>query len=135
MRALLVPIGDEWYAYELASVREVVPRPVLTALPEAPPAVLGVFNLRGEVVPALDTAALLGLGGLGAAAYVAVVDTDGGPAGLAASGSPRAAELGDPAGPGELPGTLGRYTVDGGVATLVDPLALATAERIGGAAP
>ena len=36
--------------------------PPLTRLVTAPPMVLGLFNLRGEIVPLLDTAALLGVG-------------------------------------------------------------------------
>ena len=41
-------------------VREVVAAPTLTRLVTAPSIVLGLFNLRGEIVALLDTAALLG---------------------------------------------------------------------------
>ncbi len=54
-------IGDLSYAVEIARVREIVrPLPVV-ALPHAPPAVVGVADHRGEVVPVLDLRRRLGL--------------------------------------------------------------------------
>jgi CheW-like domain len=126
-RALLLPVLAEWYAIELASVREVLRRPAITPLPGAPPTVLGVLNVRGEVVPALDTAALVGLGALDAVPYVAVVDTTAGPGALGAGGEPRTAVLDRPAGAPEGPCAIGRYAVGELVATLVDVDALAVA--------
>lgn len=121
MQALLLPLGEDWYALELDAVREVVPAPVITPVPRSPATVLGVFNLRGEVVPVFDTAALLGLGRLGVAAQVTVVDATGGPAGLASDGLPVRAALDEPAGPSELTCAIGRFALPGGgVATLLD---------------
>jgi len=120
MQALLLPVGEDWYALELDAVREVVPRPVVTPVPRAPAGVLGVLNLRGEVVPVLDTARLLGVGHAAAAAHVAVAETARGPAALAADGLPVRVTLGDPAGAAELPAGLARFTVGDGVATLLD---------------
>jgi purine-binding chemotaxis protein CheW len=127
MRALLLPLGAEWYAVELATVREVLRRPEITPLPGAPPTVLGVLNVRGEVVPALDTAALLELGALDAAPFVAVLDTVAGPGALGAAGEPRTAILERPAGEAEGPCATGRYAVDGLVVTLLDVEALLAA--------
>ena len=62
VRALLMPVGPDWYAIATESVREVVARPMLTAVPTGPDALVGLFNLRGEIVPLFDTAALLGIG-------------------------------------------------------------------------
>lgn len=54
-------IGDLSYAVEIARVREIVrPLPVV-ALPHAPPAVVGVADHRGEVIPVLDVRRRLGL--------------------------------------------------------------------------
>jgi len=75
---LLVPVGADWYALDMASVREVVAFPLLTRVPTAPAALLGLFNLRGEIVPLFDTAALLDAGRMaGVASFAVVVLTDG----------------------------------------------------------
>jgi purine-binding chemotaxis protein CheW len=122
VQALLVPVHDEWYAIELTRVREVVPAPAPTPLPGAPDALLGIFNLRGEVVPLFDTALLLGLPPGDAGDRVAVADTDRGPAGLLMHGRPDLVDLADEAGVPARRGAIGRYAFDGGrrVATLVD---------------
>ena len=120
MQALLIPLGDDWYALELTSVREVLPLPPLTPAPAAPPALHGLFNLRGTVLPLLDTALLLGLDPP-PPRYAVVAETANGPTGLTAGAMPHTAVLGDPAGPAELPATIARFATDGGaVATLLD---------------
>jgi purine-binding chemotaxis protein CheW len=95
MQALLVPLHGDWYAIELTRVREVVPAPVVTPLPGAPPALTGVFNLRGDVVPLFDTAALLGLAPGDSADQIVVADTAGGAVGLLAHGRPEGGDLDD----------------------------------------
>ena len=120
MRALLLPVGDDLYAIELTQVREVVPAPVVTPIPSAPVGVHGVFNLRGQVVPLLDTAALLGVGGGAPVDHVAVAMTDLGLAGLAVEAVPSQVDLGARAGDSELEHGVGRFALDGSLATLVD---------------
>src|SRR5690606_34436314 len=51
---LHVRIERTYAAFELAAVREVVPAAELTPLPEAPPWVLGMLNLRGSTLPVVD---------------------------------------------------------------------------------
>jgi purine-binding chemotaxis protein CheW len=124
VQALLIDVGGDWYALGLASVREVLPVPELTPAPGGPPALRGLFNLRGTVLPLLDTGSLLGLE-RSPAAYAVVVDTGTGPAGLTAGAMPRTARLEEPAGAGELPGTVARFSTDAvPVATLLDVDAL-----------
>ena len=124
MQALLIPVDGDWYALELATVREVLPRPPLTPVPGAPPALQGLFNLRGTIVPLLDTAALLGVASA-PAPFAVVADSADGPAALTATATPLTARLEEPAGPGELPATIARFATDGGtVATLLDVDAL-----------
>lgn len=53
--------GPERYAIDAESVAEVVPFSTATPLPESPPEVLGLINLRGEFLTALDLARLLGI--------------------------------------------------------------------------
>ena len=129
MEALLIPVASDRYALELRTVREVLATPELTPLPGAPAAVCGLFNLRGTIVPLLDTSLLLGLGRMDPR-YVAVADTAEGPAALSAGAMPTTARLEDLAGPAELPGAVARFaTADGGVATLLDLDALLEALR------
>jgi len=120
MQALVLPLHADLYALDLTAVREVVRDPEVTPLPGAPPTLLGVFNLRGEVVPLFDTARLLGLESAPPADQVTVADTSGGLAGLISHGRPHRRGLGASAGPGELPAALGRYEIEGEVATLLD---------------
>jgi purine-binding chemotaxis protein CheW len=129
VQALLLPVGADRYALELAGVHEVVRAPVLTPLPGAPRAALGVMNLRGDVVPVLDTAALLGVGRLAAAPFAVVAAAEAGLAALAADGEPATVVLDGPAGPAELPAALGRFAVDGAIVTLLDLGAVLAPER------
>lgn len=55
-------IGDQEFAIDIASVREIRGWTPETALPHAPGFVRGVINLRGHVLPILDLASRLGLG-------------------------------------------------------------------------
>ena len=128
---IVLPVGSDLYAVPIEWVREVVAAPLTTALATSPPLVLGLINLRGEIVPLLDTAVLLGLGTIAGAAFAAVLDTGHGPAGLATTGLPQRAVLGAPTGPSELPGTAGTYQLARSVAVLLDPAALLSPARLG----
>jgi chemotaxis signal transduction protein len=132
IRVVVLPVGPDSYAVPIESLREVVAAPALTGLVTAPSLVLGLVNLRGEIVPLLDTAALLGVGALSNVAFAAVLRTPAGLAALATTGLPQPAVLGAPAGPSELPGTVGAYQVESGVTVLLDPEAVLTPERLGG---
>lgn len=125
MQALLLSVGADRYALALTDVCEVVRAPEITPLPGAPAAALGVMNLRGDVVPVLDVAALLGTGSGGAdAPFAAVAGTDAGLAALATDAEPTTLELFGTAGRAELPAAKGRYVVADGVVTLLDVGAL-----------
>ena len=58
MLFLLFQLGNDRYALEASRVVEVVPLLTLKAFPEAPKGVAGVFNYRGQPVPAVDLCAL-----------------------------------------------------------------------------
>lgn len=130
MHTVLLPVGEDLYALPLGWVREVITVPPVTRLVTAPPTVLGLFNLRGEIVPMLDTAALLGVGQLGTATFCVVVNCPQGPLGLATTGCPKAAVLDVLLGSSELPGTAGLYQADRKVAVLLDPAPLLAPERL-----
>jgi chemotaxis signal transduction protein len=120
VEALLLPVGEDLYAVETAAVREVVAAPELATLPTAPSSVLGVFNLRGEIVPVFDLAALLGLGSTRDVPFVAVVDTSLGPAGLALTRVAETALLGEPIAASDTTGTIATYAIGKQLAVLID---------------
>lgn len=57
---IVFALGSARYAVELRWVREVVTLGFVTAVPTAPPALTGVCNLHGTILPVLDISALLG---------------------------------------------------------------------------
>ena len=58
MLFLLFQLGNERYALEASRVVEVVPLVALKSLPQTPKGVAGIFNYRGQPVPAVDLCAL-----------------------------------------------------------------------------
>ena len=48
--------GRERYCFSVLDVEEVVEWPVLTRVPLAPSFLMGIFNLRGSIVPVVDIA-------------------------------------------------------------------------------
>ena len=130
MRALRLRVGDDAYAVPMAVAREVLAAVDVTPLPTAPSSVLGVCNVRGEIIPVFDTGVLLGLGSMPAHDSIAIVETVMGPAGLATSGIGTAVELGEPAGTTDGPGTSGAFATEDGLAVLVDVEALLSPARI-----
>jgi purine-binding chemotaxis protein CheW len=118
--AVVFPIGEDRYAVPTWTVREVVSDPRPTPLPTAPAALLGAFNLRGEVIPMFDTAALLGIGKLSDTPIAVVVNTSAGPAALVATGLPKFVVLEAETGASELRGTLGVYVLEDGMAVMLD---------------
>jgi purine-binding chemotaxis protein CheW len=56
-----VRVADEHYALPVADVLEVAELGDVTPVPGAGPAVLGVLNLRGQVLPVIDLATLFEL--------------------------------------------------------------------------
>jgi len=65
VRWLRLRCNDQIYALELLKVQEVVRPAPLLSLRGAPPAMLGVMNLRGQVVPLLDLGIYLDSGPIG----------------------------------------------------------------------
>lgn len=131
MHALLLRVGDDAYGVPIEAAREVLAAATITPLPTAPASVLGLCNVRGEIIPVFDTGLLLGVGPIGATTTaVAIVETAQGPAGLATNGRGEAVELGDVVGHTDGPGTMGAYAIDGGLAVVVDVEALLTPARL-----
>lgn len=51
---LAFDLTSETYAVPIATVREIVKVPAVTSVPRVPPHVLGVMNVRGEMLPVYD---------------------------------------------------------------------------------
>lgn len=132
MQAVLLPVGADNYALPVAWVRQVVAAPSVTPLVTASPVVLGLFNLRGEIVPLLDPAVLLRIGDTRTVAFAVILNSPRGPVGLAATAFPERIQLDTPTAVSELPGTAGSFQVGRRVVVLLDPPALLTSERLGG---
>jgi chemotaxis signal transduction protein len=110
--ALLIPVGRDTYAVSLQEVREVVVDPHVTHLPTAPPVVRGIFNLRGDIVPLLDTGLLLGLRPVMEEPYAVLVETAHGVAGLVATDMPMTVRLTESVGHSDMEGTSETYLID-----------------------
>mgnify|MGYP000754725686 CR=1 FL=1 len=130
MRALLLRVGEDSYAVPIEAAREVLAATTVTSLPTAPPSVLGLCNVRGEIIPVFDTGMLLGLGPLASTEAVAIIETAVGPAGLATSATGEAVDLGEQVGHTDGAGTAGAFAVEGGLAVLIDVEGLLTPARV-----
>lgn len=58
---LLFGLGDEWYGVRIAHVREIYNEYVVTPVPCVPDYILGVINIRGEIVSVTDLRTMIGL--------------------------------------------------------------------------
>jgi purine-binding chemotaxis protein CheW len=76
---LTFALGGETYALAILKIKEIIGHYRLTRVPMMPPAVRGVINLRGAVVPVLDLALRLGREPVtaGRRACIVVVETMG----------------------------------------------------------
>jgi purine-binding chemotaxis protein CheW len=120
MRVLVVAVNEAFFAVPMASVHQVLRHPMVTRIPLSPPGLLGVVNVRGEIVPLLDTGELTGTGGLVDPPFAVLVSGDKDMLALAAEELPVAADLEEPIGPGTHPGELGVYSSGGRLVMLVD---------------
>jgi purine-binding chemotaxis protein CheW len=67
-------MGGRACAIACENVVEIIPRVLLSQVPDAPPGVLGVINLRGKVVPVVDVRArIAGITELSAYQHLVIV--------------------------------------------------------------
>ncbi len=81
-----VTVAGEAHALPVDDVLEVSEMGELTPLPGASPAIVGVRNLRGQVVPVVDLAEVLGLVGAPPPGRLVIVERAERKAGLAVDG-------------------------------------------------
>jgi len=65
MSLLLFRIAEEWYAVEARDVREIFQDYEVTPVPCVPEFILGVVNIRGEILSVTDPARMMHLGCIG----------------------------------------------------------------------
>jgi len=60
LQYLTFMLGSDTFAIGILSIKEIIEYETLTTIPMAPPAIRGVINLRGAVVPVMDMQARFG---------------------------------------------------------------------------
>lgn len=65
-RLLVFSAGQQHYALPFSAIEEVIQAPPLVRVPLSPPALLGVSNLRGSVLPIADLATMMSVDDAGA---------------------------------------------------------------------
>jgi chemotaxis signal transduction protein len=120
MRVLVVAVNAAFFAVPMATVHQVLRHPLVTRVPMSPNGLLGVVNVRGEIVPLLDTGVLTGTGGLNDPPFAVLVSGEKDMVALAAEELPIAADFDEPVGPGTQPGELAVYSNGGRLIVLVD---------------
>lgn len=122
-----VRVGDEEYALPVRHVPEVAELGDVTPVPGTPGRVLGIRNLRGEVLPVFDMAAVLSAAG-GTDPQRIVLAEDPGPptrrCALAVDAVVEVAEVEDVTEAVDSPVLLGAALVDGRLIGVVDVPAL-----------
>lgn len=58
---LTFTLGNEYFALDVEHVEKILEYQPVTEVPKAPEYMLGVFNLRGEVIPLVDTRIKFGM--------------------------------------------------------------------------
>jgi purine-binding chemotaxis protein CheW len=120
MRVLVIAANDAYFAVPMARVHQVLRHPLVTRIPLSPPGLVGVVNVRGEIVPLLDTAVLTGNGTLNEPPFAVLVSGEDDMVALAAQELPIAADFDEPVGPGSQPGEVGVYSDGGRLVVLID---------------
>ena len=82
---VLLQLGAERYALPVEQVQEVVELERLTPVPGAPPATLGIHNLRGQILPVFDLGLILSVGGEYDNRQIVITDSEAGHLGFSVS--------------------------------------------------
>lgn len=113
-------VGNENLALPVGQVLEVADLGPLTPVPGAPPSVLGVRNLRGQVLPVIDLATVLGTPRANTAEKVIIAEEAGRRAGLAIDQVTDVDELAGPMQDSDSPFLSGSTLAGGDLVGVVD---------------
>ncbi len=119
-RVLVMAANDAYFAVPMDRVHQVLRHPLVTRIPLSPAGLIGVVNVRGEIVPLLDTAVLTGTGSLDEPPFAVLVSSGEDMVALAAQELPTAADFEEPVGAGAQPGEVGVYSNGGRLVVLID---------------
>jgi purine-binding chemotaxis protein CheW len=61
-RYLTLTLGEDFYAFAISAVREILDLTEITRIPQTPPFMRGVVNVRGTAVPVVDLRSKFNLG-------------------------------------------------------------------------
>lgn len=120
MRVLILAASGAHFAVPMASVHQVLRHPFVTRIPLSPAGLLGIVNVRGEIVPLLDTAILTGTGSLSEPPFAVLVSDGDDMVALAAEELPIASDLDEPVGAGGQPGEVAVYSNGGRLVVLIN---------------
>lgn len=62
-KVLIFSVSDEMFSVPLEYIKEIIKVPHITKVPLAPPVIIGIMNLNGEIISVSDLAVLFGLKG------------------------------------------------------------------------
>ena len=62
MLLITCQLAETWHGVDVLEVQEIIRPAALTPVPQAPPAVAGILNLRGQIVTVLDLGRRFGAG-------------------------------------------------------------------------
>jgi purine-binding chemotaxis protein CheW len=115
-----IRIAGEHYALPVEHVLEVAEPGDLAPVPGAPAQIVGVCNLRGQVVPVISLATLLGLPDEEEPGRIVVAELDARQAGLAVESVLDVGDLPGSSEPTESPYLSGAALIDGTLVGLLD---------------
>ena len=113
-------LASEAYAVPVGNVVEITILGDLAAVPGARPELLGVQNLRGQILPVIDLAALLGLNTTAPPRQLLVAESGCVQAGFAIDDVTHVGDLPDPTGGRESDFLLGTMIYEGQMLAIID---------------
>ena len=120
MRVLVIAANGAFFGVPMGTVHQVLRHPLVTRVPLSPAGLIGVVNVRGEIIPLLDTGVLTGTGSMTEPPFAVLVSGEKDMVALAAEELPIAADFEEPVGPGTQPGEIGVFSNGGRLVVLVD---------------
>ncbi len=84
LEVALVAVGAERFGLPVAGLREILPLPKVARLPGMPPWMLGIAQVRGELVSVVDLGEWLGIEAGGKPTHLVLAEGEAGPIGLTA---------------------------------------------------
>ena len=86
---IVFKLNDEWYGVDVLYVKEVVPTHPISVLPNVPSYILGIMNVRGNILSVMNLKAIFGLTSLkdDESQRIVIVEDKGMSVGLLVDGS------------------------------------------------